>query len=98
MAIVKVRIAPVEKWCPPMKKLADSLPGKPGIGVQICIDTQSMRMGGEMVLCNGRCWRVVADDLYEKYAAIDIDSKELCDAHCLEWEENWVCEHVLEMD
>ena len=91
--IATVRIAPVDRWCEPMKQIAASLTQPPAIGATIKIDTESLQKGKPKVFCDGRCWLVV--DVPSQYAAIDAETGELCASYGLG--PNWVCEHVLEL-
>ena len=87
--IARVRIAPVERWCPAI--LADCvkygfIPSKYS-GMEIAIIPDSMKVGG-YIGCDGRAWLIppeIGNEIRGK------DGK---------WtrEYRWACEHMLEMD
>ncbi len=95
--IVKVKIAPFEKWCEPMRQAMALAPphllhrfGLP-IGVEISIETSSMRTTQTVIPCGGKEWRVV--ELPAEITPFDAETGEVKKGG-----RGWICEHVLEMD
>jgi hypothetical protein len=87
--IARVRIAPVERWCPAIiaaieKHCLGSF--RATVGIEIEIDTATMRPSEH---CDGRMWRGKAP---AGWSAFRLDSGENCGRN-LE-----ICEHCLQMD
>ena len=89
--IAKVRIAPFEKWCEPMKQAGSRCSRRLAEGVEISIETSSMRTTQETHLCGGREWLVTQVPPYVSIVDEDGD-------HPTGNGAAWVCEHMLELD
>lgn len=91
--IAKVKIAPLEKWCEPMKQAAARMSPTAHLaqGCEVGIETSSMRTAQRILQCGGREWLLVAIP----------DSIRVFDASNGSYEmerQGWICEHMLEMD
>jgi hypothetical protein len=86
--IAKVRIAPVERWCP---MVLDGLSEKEAsvAGREVEIRTETMRSDVSFPGCDGKRWMLTQ----ESQAQID----ELIGFTCYQGPAFW-CEHMLEMD
>jgi hypothetical protein len=85
--IARVRIAPVERWCPYQLSTGCERSRAESVGMIMPIYTESMRPGTH---CDGKAWKVheeTVDQIREQLGIVD-------------WkpDETWVCEHMLEMD
>ncbi len=92
--IARVRIAPVERWCPQnLKDLEDYPGGEKLVGLEVEILTESMKTYGDCIIRNrpgnGKIWKVtpksrdaIAQILYPTKVDDDL----------------MLCEHMLEMD
>ncbi len=92
--IVKVKIAPFEKWCEPMRQAMAHMPPDSftlPIGLEIGIETSSMRTARTVIPCGGKEWRVV--ELPANITPFDAETGEVKNRG-----RGWICEHVLEMD
>ncbi len=91
--IVKVRLAPMERWCAPMKEAAKRIPVGllPPVGYEVEIETSSMRTTQKILFCNGREWFLTSSD--PKMTLYDARTGELTMQ-----QGGWICEHMLEMD
>ena len=91
--IATVRIAPVERWCAPLKELLRrSLTDddEPSSGSFLQIDTTSMKEKNSF--CGGRMWKVIGSE--DHLIAVNVaDATDKPDG-----EHGWACEHMLEMD
>ena len=85
--IARVRIAPVERWCPFM---LDCLTNAPEIasaqGTLIAIHADSMTDSDK---CGGRAWMVAKEEAIKIREQFGVDSPS---------PSYYVCEHMLEMD
>ena len=85
--IAKVRIAPVERWCPAsLRNLSSKLPRNEIAGFIVYIEPASMLQSED---CDGKSWLVVTE------AAISAREQFGIDAPPIRYR---VCEHMLEMD
>jgi hypothetical protein len=89
MAIARVRIAPVDRWCEGAIEQAkrNSIPYEIVVGMEVEILTGSMT--NEQFCCTGRSWELT-----------DRSSKEMDSMMGLDWIPAcaMLCEHILEMD
>lgn len=94
--IAKVRIAPVEQWCPELRKVFEPLWAEhademePSSGSVIGIETSSMRVSP---MCGGREWHIAV--LQDGIIATDPSTGREVDPNKVD---GWACEHMLEMD
>jgi len=85
--IVRVRIAPIERWCPLPARIALA-GGRPAAGEFVEIETTSMRQD-DYPECGGKTWRVVS--AHSNVVNIKTGKAEK--------RQGWrICEHMLEMD
>jgi hypothetical protein len=92
--IARVRIAPIEKWCPQnLKDLEDFPAGRKLVGMEVEILTETMQTFGDCIVRNeggtGKIWLLTAKSreairqiLYPTPVSDDL----------------MLCEHMLEMD
>jgi hypothetical protein len=91
MAIAKVRISPVERWCESQKLAALHFPQEMAlfVGQSVRIDTESMTTEQPSVFCGKPCggrWWVLTEDCRKEVRKSGVDVGE------------GICEHMLEMD
>ncbi len=91
--ITKVKIAPFEKWCEPMQQAGSRCSNKLAEGVEILIETSSMRTTQKVVQCGGRKWLVMQIPSNVRVVAAETGVHAAIGSGY-----GWVCEHVLEMD
>jgi len=91
--ITKVKISPVEQWCPQMQAaLLFGPPGDPSVGAIVEIETTSMRIEPPWRTnpCGGREFQVVGPDKVAFDAEKPGERRSIIGA--------WLCEHMLELD
>ena len=88
--VATVRIAPVERWCEPMRGEYQLRPLPQLIGMVVAINTISMRTGKQCVnRCETREWKIEPSPALELRESVGIGPAV---------DSVWICEHMLEMD
>ena len=89
--IIKVRISPMERWCPYMRSRARHFPQldytkMPGVLVEI--ETESIT---QAELCDAKMWKAT-------HAAVAAIASVAGEVPQEDYPDTWFCEHMLETD